>query len=152
MEIAYGIGIYCFSYPQRVRGALITVRGRIYIFGATRRGFFWRLNGKIFSPYPGHFESILGLRTRVGEVDFLLKAGLRDEVLPVRFRCDWLHGTLFIRSNGLYSININATDPEMLPEIASKTPEDFARLPMEDADFYFNSRKKPDQVAGGENW
>jgi hypothetical protein len=40
----------------------------------------------------------------------------------------------------------------MLPEMASKTPEDFAKLPMEDADFYFNSRKKPDQVVGSEDW
>lgn len=152
MEIAHGIGVYGFSSATRLYGTALTIRGRIYIFGATQRGFFWRFGARVFSPYPGHFESVFGLRTRIGEIDLLLKLGLRDEVVPVLFKCPWVHGSLHFSRSGSISFIIHAVDTEMVPKMASKTPEDFAKLPMEDADFYLSSAKESDQMVSREDW
>ena len=142
VEIGQSKGIYAFSHPGRLYGFVITVSGQAYLFGASRRGFFWRFGAKIFSPLPGYFDSVFGLRTKVGEIGLSLEAGLKDEVLPVKFRCDWVRGNVFISRHGLHTFNLRAIDPEVFPQMPSKTPEDFAELPVEDVSFYLSDYKE----------
>jgi hypothetical protein len=136
MEIANGIGVYCFSSPQRVRGVLFTIRGRIYLFGACRRGWFYRLGASIHSPARGRFDSVFGLRTKVGAIDLLFTKWLRDEIIPVRFRHHWIRGHINISRSGLYSFLLGATDPELLTEIDRRNWEISSANEGEDASYY----------------
>jgi hypothetical protein len=142
VEISQSKGIYGFGNPGRLYGVLVVIRGQAYLFGASRRGFFWRFGAKIFSPVSGYFDSVFGLRTGIGKIELLLKAGLKDEMVTVRFRRNWIHGNLFVSRHGLYTFNLRAIDPEIFPQIPSKTPEDFAELSVEDASFYLSDYKE----------
>jgi len=148
VEIANGIGVYCFSSPQRVRGALFTVRGRVYLFGACRRGFFYRFGASIHTPARGRFDSVFRLKTRIGVIDLLFAKWLRDEILPVRFRCNWVRGHINISRSGLYSFVLTATDPELLDETVRRNWEISSPHEVEDASYYQSYQEEWDRLAG----
>jgi hypothetical protein len=146
VEIIHGIGVYTFSHPQRVRGALVTVRGRIYLLGACRRGIFYRFGASIYSPARGRFDAVFGLRTRIGAIDLLFTKWLRDEILPVRFGCDWVRGHINISRSGLYSFVLGATEPELLAEIARRNWKISSASEIEDASFYSSDYEESDKL------
>lgn len=120
MEVVGGLGIYLFGATGRVYGLLFGVRGRAYVVGATRRGIFYRFGAKIYSPKSGRFESIFSLRTSIGGVELNFKNWLRDETITLRFRRDWIRGTVNVSRHGLYTFQLFATEPEAINQYASR--------------------------------
>jgi hypothetical protein len=144
VEIAYGVGVYSFYHHGRVYGSLLTLRGRAYVFGICRRGFFWRFGATIHSPARGRFDTVFGLRTRLGGIDLLFDKWLRNEIVPVRFRCNWVHGHINISCSGLYTFVLAATDPEILDETVRRNWEISSPLEIEDASYYQSYHEESD--------
>jgi hypothetical protein len=148
MEIVDGIGVYRFSHPGRLGGLLVTVRGRVHVLGACRRGIFWRWGATIHSPARGRFDTVFGLRTRLGGIDLLFDKWLRNEIVPVRFRCNWVHGHINISCSGLYTFVLAATDPEILDETVRRNCEISSPREVEDASYYQSYQEEWDRLAG----
>lgn len=144
MEIAYGVGVYGFYHHGRVYGLLLTLRGQAYVFGICRRGFFWRFGATIHSPARGRFDTVFGLRTRLGAIDLLFDKWLRNEIVPIRFRCNWVHGHINISRSGLYTFVLAATDPEILDETVRRNWEISSPLEIEDASYYQSYHEESD--------
>jgi len=136
MEIVGGLGVYFFKAPGRVYGVLVGVRGQAYVAGICRRGIFYRFGAKIYSPSRGRFDSTFGLRTQVGAIDLMIKKWLKDEILLLRFGCNWVRGHINISSSGLFSFQLYATDTEVLPEIDRRNWEIPSAVEDEDASYY----------------
>lgn len=45
--------------------------------------------------------------------------GMKDEVIPVRFRPNWIRGSMHFRRTGCISFIITATDPEIFAPVVS---------------------------------
>ncbi len=142
MEIAGGLGIYCFRAVGRVAGLLIGIRGRAYVIGLCRRGIFYRFGATIYSPARGRFDSTFALRTRVGSIDLMVKKWLKDEILPIKFGRSWIRGHLNISRTGLYTFQLFATDPEVVTEIDRKNWEIFSTSETEDESYYQSNHEE----------
>jgi hypothetical protein len=142
VEIGDSIGVFGFSRSGRVYGVLVMVRGRAHIFGACRRGFFWRFGFPIFNPVPGYFDSVFGLRTKIGEISFLLEGGMKDETIKLRFGNHGICCNLFISRHGLFSCNLIAMDRQIFTPIDRKNSEIFSEHQMEDVSFYLSNHKE----------
>ena len=139
-------GIYCFSKSGRVAGLCAGIRGRLYVVGATQRGVFWRFGAQIFSPKPGYFTTTFAVKTSIGEVDFMSKWGMRDEVLPVSFRPNWIRGSLHFRRTGVISFVINSLSREMFPKISEANVGNFAEREMERTSKYSEDDEERQQM------
>lgn len=135
------LGIYRFGAIGRVAGLLVGIRGRAYVIGALQRGYFYRFGAKFYSPLPGYFEGIFGLRTEVNGLNLMFKTGMKDEILPVRFGHNWIRGSVHISRTGLLSFVITAMDSERFPKVERKNPEIFSDGQAEDGS-YFQSNSK----------
>jgi hypothetical protein len=87
---------------------------------------FWRFGARIFSPIDGYWESIFRLRTAIGQIEMMAKVGMRDEVVPLRFRHNRVHGSLHCCRTGVISMVVHALDIEAFGGTYSKNSEIFA--------------------------
>ena len=123
------------------RGICLRIRGQAYVFGASLRGYFWRLGASTYTPKPGYSESIFALRTKL-----IIKLGMKDElvsvdVYPISFnsnRSNRIRSTIRTSKHGLLNFAFNQMDSTFFPQIDSKSLEGFAvsEAGSVDADFY----------------
>ncbi len=137
-----GLGIHCFGASGRIAGVFARIRGRAYVIGAMQRGIFWRFGAAIHNPYPGYWDSVFGIRTELGPIALALKVGMKDEIIPVRFRPYWVHGSFHFSRTGCISFIFTALDPERFPKIERKNWEIFSEYPMEEDESYFSDGKE----------
>jgi hypothetical protein len=137
--------VYPFASPGRVAGLLACFRRRAYVIGATQRGFFYRFGASLFNPYPGYFESVFGLRSSISCIDLMLRIKMRDEIIPISFRPDWIHGSIHFSRTGCLSFLITAIDSEMFPKMQGAMLEEIATIDDSD-DFYDSNGKKRKQL------
>lgn len=140
------LGIHLFGATGRIYGLLIRVRGYAYVVGAMQRGFFYRFGAKIFSPTTGYWESIFGLRTAIKSVDLMLGVGIRDEIIPVSFRCDWIHGSIHFSRVGSLSFVLSALDPEVFPKSKGENLEEFSTATIVSDNFYDPNTEEREQL------
>ena len=131
-----GFKVYPFNSAGRSAGFLAVLRRRAYVIGACHRGFFWRFGARIFSPCTGYFDSTFALKTQVSQIDLMLKVGLRDEIIPVWFRPNWIHGSLHFSRTGCLSFIFTATDPERFPKMEGAIAESIATIAANTDSFY----------------
>jgi hypothetical protein len=142
-----GLGFYRFGSAGRVAGLLIGIRGRAHVVGATQRGIFWRFGARIFVPFEGYFESVFGLRTGVKQIDLMMKVGMKDEIIPVRFRPNWVHGSVHFCRTGCISFVIAALDPERFPKAQGESFGELSTLALHGDNFYDSGSEKRQQLA-----
>ena len=131
METLSAISIHPFSRAGRCYGLLIAVRGQAYVFGATERGFFYRFGATIHSPARGRYDSIFALRTKVRGIDLLFTRWIRNEVLSIHFRDNWLRGYIDISRHGLHTFQLLAIDYELCPQANSNGSEFYPQIETE---------------------
>jgi hypothetical protein len=136
------LGIYRFGSRARCYGLLASIHGQAYVIGATERGFFYRFGAKIFSPFEGYFDTVFAVKTSVKEIDLMFKCGIRDEIISVVFRPDWLHGSLHISRTGICSFILTAIDREVFPSFERENLEIFSNHLVEDASYYQSNAKR----------
>lgn len=141
-----GFGIYRFSAFGRVAGLCIGVRRRLYLVGATQRGIFWRIGAQIFSPCRGYFDTTFALKSKIWEIDLMLKAGMKNEIIPVRFRPSWIRGSLHFSNTGIVSFIITAIDPEVFPKSKGENLEEFSTVATYSDGFYDSDNEKRKQL------
>lgn len=142
MGILSRLGIYRFGNRARCYGLLAPIRGQAYVVGATQRGFFYRFGAKIFSPFPGYFDSTFAVKTAAfQEINLMIKVKMKDEILPLRFGYDWLHGALHISRSGICSFVLTAIDREAFPKLKRENPEIFSNHLIEDSSYFQSSSK-----------
>lgn len=61
----------------------------------------------------------------------MLKVGMRDEIIPVRFRPNRVHGSLHFSRTGIITFIITALDSERFASERSKNPEIFTTIENE---------------------
>ena len=142
MEVPGGLGIYRFGAAGRIAGLLIGVRGQANVIGICRRGIFYRFGAAIYSPDAGRFDSVFVLKTRIGAIDLLFDKWLKDEIVPVLFKCRWIRGNITIRRSGLYSFQLFATDPDLVIEADRKSYETFSDTEAEDSSYFQSNYKE----------
>ena len=123
------------------RGICIGICGQAYVFGASLRGFFWRLGGRVCTPKPGYSESLFALRTKL-----LIRAGMRDELVSLRIypinidrsRSTRIRGIVHASKHGLLTMSFSEMDINSFPQMDSKILEGFTigRAEELDTDFY----------------
>lgn len=142
MEGLSGSFIARFSARGRVSGLLFGIRGRLYCVGAMQRGICWRFGIEAFNPARGFWTNTFGLRTRIKQIEMMTQWGMRDEVIPVRFRPNWIRGSLHFRRSGCIEFVITASDPEIFSPEPRKNPEIFSSLEVEDTSYYEPCKKE----------
>ncbi len=142
MELVPGLGIYRFGAFGRVAGVLIGIRGRAYVVGMCQRGIFWRFGATIYSQSRGHQEAIFGVRSKLGEIDLMLKFGIKDEILPLRIRPNRFRGSVHISRTGVVSFVLGSTTTPMLTETDRKNSQIFSASEAEDTSYYQSSREE----------
>jgi hypothetical protein len=123
------------------RGICIRVCGQAYVFGASLRGYFWRIRAAICTPKPGYTESIFGFKTKL-----MIKAGMKDELVPVRIypisltsnRVSRISGALHISKSGLLTMSFREVDASYFPAMDSKILEGFAEAGTDNLDKYYD--------------
>jgi hypothetical protein len=136
------MGFYRFSVAGRFYGLLVGIRGQAYVIGTSRRGLFWRFGATIYSQSRGHQEAIFGVRTKLGEIDLMLKTGIKDEILPLRIRPNRFRGSLHISRTGVVSFVLGSTAASVLTEVDRKNSQIFSAGEEEDASYYQSSREE----------
>lgn len=125
-----------FDGNGRAAGLLVIFRRRASIFGACHRGFFWRFGVKIFSPVEGYYDKTFTLKTSLGQIDLMLKVGMRDEIVPVWFGRSWIHGSLHFCSNGSCHFILTAIDAERYPKMEEESVTALSPYQTADVGFY----------------
>jgi hypothetical protein len=121
-----GLRIYPFGGAGMVYGLLTIVRRRAYVFGASQRGFFYRIGANIFSPKEGYWDATFALKTKVWEIDLMMKVGMKDEVFTCWFRPNWIHGSIYLSRTGCLTYIFTAIDPKVFPRIKGASLEEIA--------------------------
>jgi hypothetical protein len=134
--------LYRFSSAGRIAGLLLRIRGRAYVIGASQRGFFWRFRVAIYSPARGYEEAIFGLRTKLGEIDLMLKTGIKDEIFPIWIRPNRLRGSVHISRTGVCTFVLGSVAASLLTEGDRKNSQIFSASEAEDASYYQSSSKE----------
>jgi hypothetical protein len=124
------------------RGICIGIRGQAYVFGASLRGYFWRLRAPICSPKPGYSESIFALRTKL-----LIKAAMNDELVAVNVyplfvvgnRNIRIRGIVHTSKHGLLTMSFRQMDSSCFPAMDSKSLEGFTGIEAENLDEYYDN-------------
>jgi hypothetical protein len=128
---------------------LLAVRGQAYVLGASTRGFFYRFKAPIYSPIRGRYDSCFRLKTSVGGIEFLFTKWIRNEVLSIRFRDNWIRGYIDISRHGLLSFQLLASDPELCPQANSNGSE--ISLSSEDGNISADDERR-ERLVGGKDW
>ncbi len=126
MGAGNGLGRYSFSAAGRVYGVVVGICGRLYVVGVCQRGLFWRFGARVYRPIDGYWESVFGLRSRIKAVEMMFIAGMKDEIIPVAFRPNRIHGSIHFSRSGVINFVIVALDNERFAAIDSKTCQSFA--------------------------
>jgi hypothetical protein len=124
------------------RGICIGIRGQAYVFGASLRGYFWRLRAPICSPKPGYSESIFALRTKL-----LIKAAMNDELVAVNVyplfvvgnRNIRIRGIVHTSKHGLLTMSFRQMDSSCFPAMDSKSLEGFTNGEAKNLDEYYDN-------------
>jgi len=66
----------------------------------------------------------------------MLKVGVRDEIVPVWFRPNWIHGSLHFSRTGCLAFIFTATDPNRFPKMEGANLEEFATVAANTDDYY----------------
>ncbi len=146
MGVLSRLGIYRFGSRAKCYGLLAPIRGRAYVIGALQRGFFYRFGAKIFSPCEGYFDAVFAVKTSVKEVNLMFKMGIKDEVIPVVFGCDWIHGSLHVSRTGICSFVLAAIDRKVFPGIQGENAESFSTLALYGDNFFDSDGQKRQSV------
>jgi hypothetical protein len=149
VEIISGLGVYPFGKAGRCYGILIGIRGRAYVIAAIERGILYRFGATIHSPAAGRFDSCFALRAKVGGIDLVFKNWLRNEVLPIYFRSNWIRGYIDISRHGLYTFQLFATDRELHPRVERKDFE--ISLRSEDENISADDERR-ERLVGDKDW
>ena len=132
--------IFKANEGKTFRGICITVCGQAFVFGASLRGYFWRIRANICRPKPGYSESIFALRTKL-----IIKAGMHDELVPLRIypisfnsnRNTRIHSIMHVSKHGLLTMSFRKMDASAFPQMDSKILEGFAEHETKDVDTDF---------------
>lgn len=131
------------------RGICITVCGQAYVFGASLRGYFWRLGGKICTPKPGYSESLFALRTKL-----LIAAGLKDELVSLRIYpinidrngSNRIRGIIHASKHGLLTMSFSQMALDSFPQLDSKILEGFTKVGTENLGTSFYDYEGRDEL------
>jgi hypothetical protein len=115
-----------FFYSNgRLYGALLRICGRMHVVGLSRRGIFWRFGREVFSPVPGYWESMFGLRYTISSryysdtgIKLFFTLGMKDEKIILRIRPRGIRGAISFSRAGSISIFLNKLDTEIFSPIA----------------------------------
>jgi hypothetical protein len=66
----------------------------------------------------------------------MLKIGMRNEIVSVRFRPDWIHGSIHFSRTGCINFVFSAMDPERFPKMEGANLEEFATIAANSDSFY----------------
>jgi hypothetical protein len=72
----------------------------------------------------------------------MVKKWIKDEILLVRFRRNWIRGNINISRTGLYSFQLYATDPDLVAEIDRRNWKISSEDEIEDASYYQSNYKE----------
>jgi hypothetical protein len=141
-----GLRVCPFSGSGAVYGLLTVFHRRAYIFGATQRGIFYRIGANIFSPKEGYWDSTFALKTKIWEIDLMLKVGMKDEVFTCWFRPNWIHGTLHFSRTGCLTFLFRAADPKVSSKTKGENVEDFSTATLYGDAFYDSDNEERKQL------
>ncbi len=96
----------------------------------------------MFQPARGYWDSTFGLRTTVGAVELMIGAGMKDEVLTVRFRPNWIHGALHLSRTGVINFVVTAFDASRIDKGASDAWQSVTGATFQDSSLYKYSDKE----------
>jgi hypothetical protein len=141
--------IFSAKEGKTFRGICLAICGQAYVFGASLRGFYWRFGAAICTPKPGYSESIFAIRSKL-----VIKAGMIDELVPVRVRSFSASGNRNIRvhsiihtsKSGLLTMSFRAMDATAFPSINSKSLEGFAEPGTGNLDEYYDGYEGRDEL------
>lgn len=74
------------------------------------------------------------------------KVGMRNEVVPVRFRPNWIRGALHFSNTGIISFVITAVDPEVFGKVKGENVGDFSTIALYSDGFYDQSNEERKQL------
>jgi hypothetical protein len=74
----------------------------------------------------------------------MFKKWLKDETLPLRFRRNWIRGTVNFSRSGLITFQLYANDPEVFVEIDRRNWQISSAGEVEDASFYSSDYEESD--------
>jgi hypothetical protein len=146
VETLSGFRIYPFDGAGIAYGLLAIFQRRAYVFGATQRGIFYRIGAQIFSPCTGYFDSTFALKTKISEIDLMLKVGMKDEIIPCWFRPNWIHGAIHLSRTGCISFVFTALDPKVFPKSKGENVADFSTAALYSDGFYDEDNEKRKQL------
>ncbi len=141
-----GLRVCPFSSTGTVYGLLTVFRRRAYIFGATQRGIFYRIGANIFSPKEGYWDATFALKTKVWEIDLMVKVGMKDEALSCWFRPSWVHGSLHFSRSGCLTFLFTAIDPKVFPKSKGENVRDFSTVALCGDAFYDSNSEERKQL------
>jgi hypothetical protein len=131
-----GLEVYRFSSAGRIAGICLRICGRAYVIGMCQRGIFWRFGATIYDQGRGYQEAIFGVRTKLGEIDLMLKTGIKDEMLPLRIRPNRFRGSVHVSRTGIVSFVLGSTAASVFTETDRKNSQIFSASEAEDASYY----------------
>ncbi len=76
----------------------------------------------------------------------MFKLGIKNEIVPINFRPNWLHGSLHISRTGILSFVITAIDPEVFPRIKGENVGGFSTLASYGDSFFDSDSQKRQSV------
>jgi hypothetical protein len=131
------------------RGICLRICGQAFVFGASLRGYFWRLGGKICTPKPGYSESLFALRTKL-----LIRVGMQDELVSLRIypisidrtRNNRIRGIIHASKHGLLTMSFSQMDASSFPQMDSKILEGFTVGQTSDLDTDFYDYQEPNRL------
>lgn len=103
MENLSAVSVHGFGKRGRCYGLFIRVFRQAYVLGASERGIFYRFGIKITETKPGQWNTLFGIRTKVGIAELMVKIGMKDEILPIHFRPNRIRGSLHFSRTGVIS-------------------------------------------------
>ncbi len=90
----------------------------------------------MFQPARGYWDSTFGVRTSVGAVDLMLGAGMKDEVVAIRFRPNWIHGALHFSRTGIINFVVTAFDASRIDKGISSAWQSVTGTEIQDSGIY----------------
>jgi hypothetical protein len=103
VESLSAVSVHAFSKRGRCYGLLLRIQRQAYVLGATERGIFYRFGAKLTETKPGKWNTLFGIKTRIGIAELMIKIGMKDDVVPVKFRPARVRGSLHFSRTGCIS-------------------------------------------------
>jgi len=103
VESLSAVSVHAFSKRGRCYGLLLRIQRQAYVLGATERGIFYRFGAKLTETKPGKWNTLFGIKTRIGIAELMIKIGMKDDVVPIKFRPARIRGSLHFSRTGCIS-------------------------------------------------